>query len=184
MKKIRSFVAHPVPEEWKEIIRKSSASLRNGLQSKIAWVKPENMHLTLKFLGSVEEDKLAEVQGVLKKIPVVNFKITNAGAGFFPVQEKPHIIWLGIAEGTDTFCSTATKIDLEMAKLGFTKNRQSCHAHLTLGRVKKIADDDWNALAEKISSIELPATEINGFTLYKSELTPDGPVYSVIQEYK
>ena len=88
MKKIRTFIAHSVPEEWKEIIGEASASLREGLESRIAWVKPENMHFTLKFLGSIEEDKLAEVQGVLKKIPVVNFKISTAGAGFFPGSRK------------------------------------------------------------------------------------------------
>ncbi|WP_421903471.1 RNA 2',3'-cyclic phosphodiesterase [Maridesulfovibrio sp.] len=185
MKKIRTFIAHSVPEEWKEIIGETSASLREGLESRIAWVKPENMHFTLKFLGSIEEDKLAEVQGVLKKIPVVNFKISTAGAGFFPAQEKPHVIWLGIADGAKEFCSTAATIESEMGKLGFEEKGKSCHAHLTLGRVKKISPkDNWTALSEKINEIELPEAQINGFTLYKSVLTPDGPIYSVLEEYK
>ncbi|WP_320174194.1 RNA 2',3'-cyclic phosphodiesterase [Maridesulfovibrio sp.] len=184
MKKIRTFIAHPVPEEWKGIIREASCSLHEGLKSKIAWVKPENMHFTLKFLGPIGEDKLAEVQGVLKKIPVVNFKISTAGAGFFPALEKPHVIWIGLEQGAKGFCSTAATIEYQMAKLGFEEKGKSCHAHLTLGRVKKIAKDDWVALAEKINGIDLPEAEINGFTLYKSELTPDGPIYSVLEEYK
>ncbi|ACS81429.1 RNA 2',3'-cyclic phosphodiesterase [Maridesulfovibrio salexigens] len=184
MKKIRTFIAHPVPEEWKEIIGEAYGSLREGLESKIAWVKPENMHFTLKFLGPIEESKLAEVQEVLKNIPVVNFKISTAGAGFFPALEKPHVIWIGLEQGAKEFCSTAATIESEMAKLDFKENRKSCHAHLTLGRVKKIAEDDWTVLAEKINSIKLPETEVNGFTLYKSVLTPDGPIYSVIKEYR
>ncbi|GKT33360.1 RNA 2',3'-cyclic phosphodiesterase like protein, partial [Aduncisulcus paluster] len=99
MKKIRTFLAHPVPEEWKTIIEEAYGSLREGLESKIAWVKPENMHFTLKFLGPIEESKLAEVQGLLKNIPVVNFKISTSEAGFFPALEKPHVIWIGLEQG-------------------------------------------------------------------------------------
>ncbi|TIH13733.1 RNA 2',3'-cyclic phosphodiesterase [Marinifilum sp. JC120] len=184
MKKIRTFIAHPLPEEWKERIDEAYGSLREGLESKIAWVKPENMHFTLKFLGYVEEDKLAEVQGLLKKIPVVNFKMTAAEAGFFPAPEKPHVIWIGLDQGAKEICSTAAAIESGLAKLGFEPNNKSCHAHLTLGRVKKIAQDDWAALAEEINGIDLPDAEINGFTLYKSVLTSDGPIYSILQEYK
>ncbi|NDV22442.1 RNA 2',3'-cyclic phosphodiesterase [Desulfovibrio sp. JC022] len=184
MKKIRTFIAHPVPGEWKERISEAYGPLREGLESKIAWVKPENMHFTLKFLGYVEEDKLAEVQGVLKKIPVVNFKMTAAGAGFFPASDKPHVIWIGLEQGAKEICSTAAAVESGLAKLGFEPNKKSCHAHLTLGRVKKAAQDDWAALAKKINGIELPEAQINGFTLYKSVLTPEGPVYSVLQEYQ
>ena len=184
MKKIRTFIAHPVPGEWKEIIGKACGDLREGMQSRIAWVKPENMHLTLKFLGSIEEDKLAEVQGVLKKVPVVNFKISSAGSGFFPAIEKPHIIWLGIAGGTKEYCANEDAVESAMTGLGFEPNKKSCHAHITLGRVKRAAEDDWNILAEKINRIKLPDTEINSFILYKSTLTPNGPIYSIIEEYK
>jgi len=184
MKKIRTFIAHPVPGEWKEGIGEAFGSLREGMNSRIAWVKPDNMHLTLKFLGSIEEDKLAEVQGVLKKIPVVNFKISTAGSGFFPAIEKPHIIWLGIDGGTKEYCANEDAVESAMTGLGFDPNKKSCHAHITLGRVKKAVEDDWNALAEKINNIKLPEAEINSFILYKSVLTPDGPIYSPIEEYK
>ena len=142
------------------------------------------MHFTLKFLGSIREDKLAEVQGVLKKIPVVNFKISTSGAVFFPALEKPHVIWIGLQQGDKEICANATSVEAAMNKLGFQENTKNYHAHLTLGRIKKIADDNWTALAKKISAIKLPEAEINGFTLYKSVLTPDGPIYSVLEEYK
>ncbi|WP_320006432.1 RNA 2',3'-cyclic phosphodiesterase [Maridesulfovibrio sp.] len=184
MKKIRTFIAHPVPEEWKQIIGEAFSGLREGMQSRITWVKPENLHLTLKFLGSVEEDKLAEVQGVLKKVPVVNFKITTAGAGFFPAIEKPHIIWMGIAGGTKEYCANEAAIESAMTGLDFEPNKNECHAHITLGRVKRATKDDWSALAERINDIKLPEAEINSFILYKSTLTPEGPIYSAIEKYK
>lgn len=184
MKKIRTFIAHPVPVEWQKLISEAYAPLREGFESKIAWVKPENMHFTLKFLGSVEEDKIAEINKILKNISVVNFKITTAGAGFFPALEKPHVIWIGLKEGAKEICSNAATVESALAEIGFEPNKKNCHAHLTLGRIKKAANDNWNALATKINTIELPEAEINGFTLYKSILTPDGPVYSVLQEYK
>ncbi|HAS90338.1 MAG TPA: RNA 2',3'-cyclic phosphodiesterase [Desulfovibrio sp.] len=184
MTKIRTFIAHPVPEEWKRIIGESYGTLQEGLKSRIAWVKPENMHFTLKFLGSIEEDKLAEVQGVLKKIPVVNFKISTTEAGFFPALEKPRVAWIGLRKGGKEICANAAQVKTEMAKLGFEQNQKNCHPHLTLARIKKAADDDWAALAKKVSAIDLPEAEINDFTLYKSVLTPDGPIYSVIEEYK
>ncbi|NDV26055.1 RNA 2',3'-cyclic phosphodiesterase [Desulfovibrio sp. JC010] len=184
MKKIRTFIAHPGPQEWIKMIGSAHSNLREGLKSRISWVKPENMHFTLKFLGNVEEDRLTELDDVLQKIPVVNFKISSSGAGFFPSQDKPHIIWTGISSGTEQICSTAAAIDSSLEKIGFAPNRKSCHAHLTLGRVKKNGQDDWAALAEKINCFNLPDATISGFNLYKSVLTPEGPVYSVLKEYR
>jgi 2'-5' RNA ligase len=183
MKKIRTFIAHPAPEEWIEIIGEALPTLREGLNSRVSWVKPENMHFTLKFLGSVEEEKLTGVDQVLKNIPVDNFKISAAGAGFFPGPENPYTIWIGIAEGTNQFCSTAAAVETGLKGLGFRPNKKSCHAHLTLGRVKRQAADDWKALAEKINHIGLPEAHLSIFNLYKSVLTPDGPVYSVLKKY-
>jgi len=183
MKKIRTFIAHPVPETWKQILTETSTELRKGLDSRIAWVKPENMHFTLKFLGEMPEEQIPELHTALQKIPFAPFSISTGQTGFFPDQSKPRIIWIGLNQGADKFCTNAAAVDMALAELGFEKNQKPCHAHLTLGRVKKQAKDDWAALAEKINLIELPAAPIKSFTLYRSTLTPEGPIYSAIHKY-
>lgn len=183
MKKIRTFIAHPVPEQWKKALGDSMKDLAKGLESRIAWVKPENMHFTLKFLGEVPEDRISDIHTVLQKIPVAPFPISRAPAGFFPDTGKPRIIWVGLGQGSEEFCVNSSAIDKQLSSLDFELNPKSCHAHLTLGRIKKQAKDDWDALSEKINKIELPTEQVSNFTLYQSTLTPDGPIYSVIHKY-
>ncbi|CCO22681.1 RNA 2',3'-cyclic phosphodiesterase [Maridesulfovibrio hydrothermalis] len=183
MEKIRTFIAHPVPQQWKEILSAASAPLKLGLASRVAWVKPENMHFTLKFLGDVPADRIQEIHTALQKIPFAPFEITAGRSGFFPEQAKPRIIWLGLSRGADELCRNGAAIDLKLAELNFEKNQKPCHAHLTLGRIKKQAKDDWSALAERINQIKLPPAKVTSFTLYQSTLTPIGPIYSAIYKY-
>ncbi|WP_432734724.1 RNA 2',3'-cyclic phosphodiesterase [Maridesulfovibrio sp. FT414] len=183
MKKIRTFIAHPVPEEWREIIGTASAELHRGLKSRIAWVKPENLHFTIKFLGDVPEDTIPSLHAALQEIPFTPFDITAGNPGFFPGHENPRIIWIGMNRGAQEFCTNATEVDLKLANLSFERNQKAWHAHLTIGRVKTPAHDDWVALARRIKQIELPAAHISGFNLYQSILTPEGPEYSVLHTY-
>ncbi len=183
MKKTRTFIAHPVPEQWKKIFDHTASDLAEGLASRIAWVKPKNMHFTLKFLGEITEDCIPDIHSALQKIPFAPFQISSAAAGFFPDTGKPRIIWRGLNQGAKEFCATSAVIDSQLSNLDFEMNQKACHAHLTLGRIKKQARDDWAALAERINRVELPVAQITNFTLYQSTLTPEGPVYSIIHKY-
>lgn len=183
MKKIRTFIAHPVPDQWKEILGNAFGELRQGVKSRVAWVKPENMHFTLKFLGSVSEDFIPALHKKLLEIPAVPFEMSAGNSGFFPGPEKPHVIWIGLGDGAKEICTNAAAVDEQLCALDFEKNTKPCHAHLTLGRVKKHAEDDWPDLIRRINAIELPRTTVTCFKLYQSVLTPQGPVYSVLHKY-
>ena len=183
MKKIRTFIAHPVPEEWKERINEINSILKKSLDSKIAWVKPENMHFTLKFMGDVSEERIPDVHNALQTIEFTPTEITAGSAGYFPDLKKPRIIWIGLNKGAEKFCSTVATIDSMLGNLNFKTNQKECHAHLTLGRIKKHARDDWNMLLTQIDKFDFPPATLSTFALYKSKLTPDGPIYSVIHKY-
>jgi 2'-5' RNA ligase len=184
MQKIRTFIAHPVPEEWKNKFLESAETLNQNLQSKIAWVKPENIHFTLKFIGEISEESVPQIDSALKEIPFKPFEISAGPAGFFPDPLNPRIIWIGLTNGSKEICDNAITIDNKLAELGFEKNTKPYHAHLTLGRVKKRAKDNWADLAEKISRIPLPVCTVTEFALYQSTLTPSGPIYTKLKAYK
>ncbi|SMF37025.1 RNA 2',3'-cyclic phosphodiesterase [Desulfovibrio gilichinskyi] len=183
MQKIRTFIAHPVPKEWEKALFDKAEMLNHNLQSKVAWVKPVNMHFTLKFLGDISEADIPLIDSVLKLIPFKSFEVGAGPGGFFPDQLKPRTIWIGLTKGSKEICDTATAVDNNLAHLGFDKNTKPYHAHLTLGRIKKQAKDNWIELARKISLISLPECTITELVLYQSELTPSGPIYTKLKTY-
>ncbi|OEU69242.1 MAG: 2'-5' RNA ligase [Desulfovibrio sp. S3730MH75] len=183
MQNIRTFIAHPVPEEWKNVLLENAELLNEGLQSKIAWVKPENMHFTLKFSGDIPEDAIPRVDPILKAIRFDPFEISTGPSGYFPSPIKPRVIWIGLTCGSKEICDNALAINNALAPLGFAKNTKPYHAHLTLGRVKKQAKDNWAALSDKIGNLSLPNSTISEFTLFQSELTPAGPIYTKLKTY-
>ncbi len=183
MKKIRTFIAHPIPEQWKQLIGNAYDELKEGLNSRIAWVKPDNMHFTLKFLGDIPEENISSLSRALQNIPISPFEISMGNPGFFPGPESPRIIWIDLDQGANELCANAQSVDSQLSSLGFDKNPKPCHAHLTLGRIKKLANDDWMDLSSRISKIKLPPAKITGFTLYRSYLKPEGPVYAELQKF-
>ncbi|WP_291329689.1 RNA 2',3'-cyclic phosphodiesterase [Desulfovibrio sp. UCD-KL4C] len=183
MQKIRTFIAHPVPEKWKKALSDKAEMLNHNLQSKVAWVKPVNMHFTLKFLGDISETDILLIDSVLKQIQFKPFKVNVGPGGFFPDPIKPRITWLGLTNGSKEICENAIAIDDGLEHLGFDKKTTPYHAHLTLGRIKKQAKDNWLELAEKVSGISLPECTIAEMVLYQSELTPEGPIYTKLKTY-
>ncbi|WP_320172005.1 RNA 2',3'-cyclic phosphodiesterase [Maridesulfovibrio sp.] len=183
MKKIRTFIAHPVPEHWKKIIGEAMDGFSEGLESRISWVRPENMHFTLRFIGNIPETDIPALHKTLSELKTAPFEISAGKAGFFPGMDNPHIIWIDLERGAKQFCANAELVDSSLVALGYERNRKTCHAHLTLGRIKKQAADDWAALAERIGRLELDPAQLDSFALYKSTLTPEGPIYSVLHRY-
>lgn len=183
MQKIRTFIAHPVPEEWEKALSDKAEMLNQNLQSKIAWVKPANMHFTLKFIGDIPETDIPLIDSALKQIQFKQFEVTAGPSGFFPDLLKPRIIWTGLTTGSKEICDNAIAVDDSLAQLGFAKNTKPYHAHLTLGRIKKQAKDNWAELSERINLIHLPECTITEMVLYQSELTPAGPIYTRLKTY-
>jgi RNA 2',3'-cyclic 3'-phosphodiesterase len=170
---MRVFIAIDFPEEVREEILK----IQNQLSfSKGKLTEPENLHLTLKFLGNVRDKQIEEIQSRLNKIKYERFETEVKYAGFFDNQEY-RVIWLYL-----TNCENLQKkIDETLSEL-FEKEKRF-QSHLTIARVKPPYDAKYiqNELRKlKISPIKFV---VDNFRLKESNLHPDGPKYKTIEEY-
>ena len=186
---MRTFIAIDLDPEIKNSLSQlidELASLDKGKRN-IKWVSRQGMHLTLKFLGEIEEKKAREVENTLKKTAEKSssFLLRVRGTGFFPPQTKyPRVLWVGVEE-EETLLSLQSHLESEMEKAGFPREQRKFHPHLTLGRVK-----NPSFLSETLSLLEKYKDTIFGemraekITFFQSVLKPSGAEYSVISEYK
>ena len=151
------------------------------------WVAKENIHLTLKFLGEVGNDKIETIKTILDNIAVGerSFQISLNGVGLFPNADFPKIVWVGLGKGSGEASHIAVKIDEELSKIGFQRESRLFVSHLTLGRLRSGKNRD--ALKEKILSVpHSPESHkpeiINSIILFKSTLTPQGSIYEKVHE--
>jgi len=178
---MRTFIALDLSQE----IRSELARLEEILKSAgadVKWVNPENIHLTLKFLGEIEENAVGEIKKALDGVASVRkaFGISLFKAGAFPSLDNPRVIWVGIDKGCAETEEIAKGAEEALEKLGFAKEERPFSAHLTIGRVR--SGKNKHALKEKLASIAVrPATcAIKHVTLFQSTLTPKGPIYTAL----
>ncbi len=170
---MRSFIAIDLPENVKKEIQKIQAQLPDFLGKKI---ETGNLHLTLKFLGEIDEDKIKTVKEKLKIINTASFDLEIDGAGVFS-PSYIRIVWLHI-KGAEVLQKVVDSV------LGdIFKPEERFMGHLTVARVKNIKNK--KEFLENIKKIEIPTMKFKArcFRLMKSDLRPEGPVYSVLEEY-
>lgn len=152
----------------------------------VKWVERGNIHLTLKFLGEINEKKLPPIKAALDEIAVLfsSFAISLENAGAFPTVEFPRVLWVGLGKGAKESKDIANHIDGELSKIGFDKESRPFAAHLTIGRVRSAKNKD--ALAEKLSTIGLQFSAedqlVKSVALFQSTLTTSGPIYTKLHE--
>jgi 2'-5' RNA ligase len=174
---IRSFIAIDIEDP--EVISKI-LSIQEEICSSSAKLKPverENLHLTLKFLGEVEEGKLAHVKDtmddILKKFS--KFRMKLKGIGAFPTINRPNVVWIGVEEGRDSFVRVAIELDRALSRMGFQRERE-IEPHLTVARVKGPIGN-LPEVIRRLSDIEIGYIDVREVKLKKSTLTPKGPIY-------
>ena len=175
---MRLFIAVEIPKNVKEEIIRIQKEIGNEL-IKAKWLKENHIHLTLKFLGEVEENKLDKIKELLRNIRFEQFKIYSSNIGFFPNENYIRVLWIGLK--SDKIIELQKKIDNELLKL-FPKEKKF-EPHITLARIKYIKDKD--KFKELIKNIKVEKIEfkVDNFKLIKSTLTKQGPIYEVIEEY-
>jgi len=180
---IRCFIAIELSPDIKQALGRIEAELEKNI-SGVKWVKPENIHLTLKFLGSIDKETVEGIKKILDDIAggARPFKIRLSAAGAFPDPSRPRVIWVGIDEGKDESTRLADGIEEKAAALGIEKESRPFHPHLTLARVKFIKDKD--AVKRALPSLKVPQAEMTAdkITLFRSTLMGAGPVYTAIHE--
>jgi 2'-5' RNA ligase len=183
---MRTFIAIALSPE----IRRGLAGIQSELKrsdADVKWVEPENIHLTLKFLGEVTKEFLPKVKEVLAGVAsrFKPFEISIAGIGAFPKLDYPRVVWVGIEKGKAQTKAIAEKLDEELEKLGFAREEHEFSAHLTIGRVRSSKNKE--RLKQLITDYGLRITDyeqIETVTLFQSTLTPNGPIYTSLCEAK
>ncbi len=179
---LRLFVGIPLPELYHEKMASLVEILGSRLKSKVRWSRPENWHLTLKFLGNVEEGRVDDIRSALSAIRFHAFDMRPGECGCFPDMQNPRVIWKGVSKGSRPCEALAAVVDEALAELGFERNKRSFKCHLTLGRVKQLRRDDWAASLQNGDPL-WPGFTVDRVMLWQSELTPEGPRYSVLGEF-
>lgn len=150
---------------------------------KITWVSPQNIHITLKFLGETPEYKIVDVASGMKKAVAgtVPFSFRIKGLGIFGSSYQPKVIWVGI-ENWKELAALGEKIIQEMERLGWQCDRQNFVPHLTLGRIKFIRDKQiFQEVISEYKHVDIQEVDVTEIRLYESILTREGPVYTVIE---
>ena len=146
----------------------------------MSWVAPQNLHLTLKFLGGVEPDRLEAVAAALAAVAAAGpaFDLALQGVGAFPAPTRPRVIWAGVA-GSAEVAGLASRVDESMAPLGFVPEGRPFSAHVTLGRVRDPRRDPALAAALTLGAgREFGGFRVDEIALVRSDLSPRGARYT------
>ena len=183
MSMLRAFIAVDIPTEILQKIQKETTDLRRGINSLVRWVPPQNMHLTLRFLGDVSASNLEFLIQMLRNEAehVHSFDIHLAGLGAFPNLKQPRVLYIGI-QAPAALDALQRGIEGAVRRLGYEGEERPFSAHLTLGRVKQnITATEQQQIRRTVegTQVDLPgAARIDSLHLYKSELNPGGSVYT------
>jgi len=190
METIRAFIAAPLPEP----ILRQLATIQRRLANQVArgsvrWMRPEGIHLTLKFLGDTPTDKLAAIQetlaGVALSTPVCS--LTVGGLGCFPDPRRPRVVWVGLQEPTGLLAGLQRAVERAMAPLGFPTEGRGFTPHLTLGRVAERASREEVAqvgdTVTKTAVGTLGDAVLDHLALIRSVLKPSGAEYSILATF-
>ncbi len=181
---LRTFIAIDIPDELREVIAGVRKALE-GVARRVAWVRQENIHLTLKFLGEVGEARLPVLKEALEGVSegASPFELRSNGLGGFPSLRCPRVIYLGLEE-CPGLITLKSAIEKALATRDFPADERPFRGHLTLCRLR--SPGAGRAMGEAAGTVVVEkkvAFVVNRFVLYKSELTPRGARYSVIRDF-
>lgn len=178
--KIRSFIAIEIPYDIRMNIS-NQVKLLSKDDFSVRWVDKDNLHITLLFLGDVDYDFINKGIEILSTITKSQqkFKISLQNFGAFPSIKQPRIIWIGIKDGVNDLITLQSKIENNFVKIGYKSELKKYHPHLTIGRVK------FRFTNQKIFETQYQSENfvVESVSLFKSDLTPKGPIYSKINDF-
>jgi 2'-5' RNA ligase len=181
-KRIRTFIAVETPTSIRQRIEELQQSLAPHAEG-VKWVDSEIVHLTIKFLGEVDERDIYDVCKRVKEVAGAwtAFECSVARAGAFPNASRPRVIWAGVAQGTTELSEIHDALDDVLGELGYPRENRAFTPHFTIGRVRRTSPNpklraavdsraDWQAGSFRVTEILVMA----------SDLSSDGPTYSVM----
>ena len=181
---MRCFVGVRLPDQINQELDRQIHYLA-GTGAAVRWVKEDNLHVTLKFLGEVADDEIRDVHQALSEVRSPAISLSVSGLGYFPPKGRPRVVWAGLAGDIAGLASLAADIEARVAPLGYLPEQRGFRAHLTIGRVKgpRNLDPLMVAIQSRSAQLSTPAVEVDTFFLYQSELGSGGPRYYKIGTY-
>ena len=177
----RMFCAFELPELLRVRMKEHAERVREAVPDAAAsWSRPENIHLTLKFFGNVDQARVPVISDVLARIAKESAPVGIAvgGTGVFPRPSRPQVLWIGIDDRTGALARLQKRVEDECAREGFPKEERAFRPHLTIARIRN--PHNANRLAEAHLRLEFAPVELvlNELVLFRSELSPKGSKYT------
>ena len=174
---MRLFIGIPFPEN----VRARLGELKGGLQG-ARWVEPENLHLSLRFIGEVPGGDEADIDEALAAIEAPAFPLTVSELGFFDRRGRVHAVWAGV-EPSEPLMRLRAKVEHALVRLGHEPGHRKFKPHVTLARIKNGSASEVGRYLEALNGFSAGPFEIDCFTLYRSHLGHGGPHYQALAEY-
>jgi 2'-5' RNA ligase len=180
---MRLFIAVNLSAE----VRRAAGALAGRLRDEVAraararatWVDPANLHLTLRFLGEVDEATGSRlVEGLSPALPLRAFDVTLGGLGAFPPAGRPRVVWVGVTGGAADLVQVYDLLEARLAPLGLPREDRPYRPHLTLGRFREPAAPLVRTILDRASDFSAGPCRIDEVVLYQSHLAPKGPTYT------
>lgn len=185
METMRTFIALELAPEIQKQLGQIQDQLKKA-NADVKWVRPEGIHLTLKFLGNVSLELIEEIKKTIDQLAAKHkhFELNITQLGAFPKIEHPRVIWVGIEQGKEQTIKLAQDLAEDLIHLGFLPEKRPFKPHLTLGRVR--SNRQREQLKELLQSAKVTPTTMQAqtLTLFKSTLTPKGAIYQALHQAK
>jgi 2'-5' RNA ligase len=182
---VRLFVAIEIDAR----VQAAAAHLLDGLQrraaqvaprARISWVAADRLHLTLRFIGEVDDGRTRRIEEALgTAFPINQFEIRISGTGVFPRSGPPRVIWIGVADETGQLEALHREVEQRLTRAGVAPDHRPFSPHLTLGRVRLAAGLRAGSLLEGLTDVGLGDLRVDRAVLMESRLSAAGAIHTV-----
>jgi 2'-5' RNA ligase len=184
--KMRSFLAFELPLEIKNVVARVSEELRQSTLN-ARWVKVDNIHLTVVFMGNIETEDIPAIAGGVKEVCQAfgAFDLSLKGIGCFPNRRNPRVLWLGLDGDLEPMSEFRDALQGHLTDFGIKEEKRKFKPHLTLGRFRKPKkmDSKEDQLLSKYEDISSSVCSLKELILFKSDLKPTGAVYTKVEAW-
>lgn len=182
---MRAFLAIEIEDYIKDRINETQEIIKNTDSARINYVNSENIHLTIKFFGDIDDKKQAQISDIVKETisDYKEYKLKLVNVGAFRNINNPRVIWVGIKDDNTTV-DLIKELDMKFSSIGFDKERNYT-PHITIGRVKNINDKrSLTDTLKKLNREYFGKMQVKELCLKSSILTPEGPIYNTEERFK
>lgn len=178
---MRTFIAVEIPDAVRQAIGTYIQHIERPFGRNVKWVATDNLHFTLKFIGEIGEEKIELVRRCMEASVAENspFTLTIGGIGCFPSPQQLRVVWIGVDGGCEHLLDINQALESCLEPAGFDRDDKPYSPHLTIGRAKK---DCRVCLPGGVPDFEPETFDVSGIAMFKSTLTPRGPVYDRLFE--